>query len=146
MDGAKPSHQSPPFPSLVHSSSCITRSTCAVYINGHGSQSSARRLFYMSPHTPTGCFSWLRRNSTRRSVEGGSQVAPPTAAEYTFAAGKQTLEILQRFSQSLPIPCANEALELALLLMTTYEVRSDTLERLSANVSELGCYRGRAAC
>ena len=55
-------------------------------------------------------------------AKGGSRVHPPAATEYAFAAGKQTLEILQRFSHSLPIPCANEALELALFLLTTYEV------------------------
>ena len=81
-------------------------------------------------------------------TKGASRVHPPAATEYAFVAGKQTLELLQRFSQLLPIPCANEALELALLLMTTYEVRSNTrkcLEKLITNVRELGCHLGRAA-
>ncbi|KAF8702318.1 hypothetical protein AX14_014442 [Amanita brunnescens Koide BX004] len=80
-------------------------------------------------HT-TGCFSWLKRKSTRKQQpvdlqlapgKGGLHVRPPAANDYALAAGKQTLQILQRFSNMLPIPCANEALELALLLMTTYE-------------------------
>ena len=90
----------------------------------------------------------MRRKSTRKPAKGGPQVYPPVATEYAFAVGKQTLEILQRFSKSLPIPCANLALELSLSLMTTYEVRSDIrkcLEKLSTNVRELGCHPGRAA-
>ncbi|KAF8722322.1 hypothetical protein AX14_009900 [Amanita brunnescens Koide BX004] len=84
----------------------------------------------MPLHT-AGCFSWLRRKSARKPplgnpmelvpTKGASRVHPPAATEYAFVAGKQTLELLQRFSQLLPVPCANEALELALLLMTTYE-------------------------
>ena len=93
-------------------------------------------------HT-TGCFSWLKRKSTRKQQpvdlqlapgKGGLHVRPPAANDYALAAGKQTLQILQRFSNMLPIPCANEALELALLLMTTYEVRTGThkcLEKLT---------------
>jgi hypothetical protein len=79
---------------------------------------------------------------------GISHVDPPAATEYAFEAGKQTLEILQRFANMLPIPCANEALELALLLMTTYEVRSNIrkfLEKSVTNVMDLGSHRGRAA-
>lgn len=62
-----------------------------------------------------------------------SQVHPPDATEYAFEIGKKTLEILQMFSQLLPIPCANEVLDLALFLMKTYEVRADSrkwLEKL----------------
>ncbi|KAG8757146.1 hypothetical protein FRC14_002326 [Serendipita sp. 396] len=48
-------------------------------------------------------------------------VEPPSAGTYAFEAGKQTIEVLQRFANMLPVPCANEVLEVALLLMTTYE-------------------------
>ncbi|KAG8835033.1 hypothetical protein FRC17_005655 [Serendipita sp. 399] len=51
-------------------------------------------------------------------------VQPPTAGAYAFEAGKQTVELLQRFANALPIPCANEVLEVALLLMNTYEASS----------------------
>ena len=118
-----------------------------------------RRLCTASmPLHTTGCFSWLRRKSTRKppaavgkpmvlATTGVSHVHPPAATEYAFEAGKQTLEILQRFSNMLPIPCANEALELALLLMTTYEVSGTRkcLEKSVANVIALGCHIDRAA-
>ncbi|KAF8346318.1 hypothetical protein F5887DRAFT_1061292 [Amanita rubescens] len=61
----------------------------------------------------TGCCSWLRCKSTQRP--------PPEKLVPAKGGSRQTLEILQRFSQSLPIPCANEALELALFLLTTHE-------------------------
>ncbi|KAG8812302.1 hypothetical protein FRC18_003014 [Serendipita sp. 400] len=48
-------------------------------------------------------------------------VEPPSTGAYAFEAGKQTIEVLQRFANMLPVPCANEVLEVALLLMTTYE-------------------------
>ncbi|KAG8840125.1 hypothetical protein FRB91_006527, partial [Serendipita sp. 411] len=48
-------------------------------------------------------------------------IEPPTSEAYAFEAGKNTIEILKRFSNLLPVPCANEVLEVALLLMTTYE-------------------------
>ncbi|KAG8820666.1 hypothetical protein FRC19_008683 [Serendipita sp. 401] len=48
-------------------------------------------------------------------------VEPPSASTYAFEAGKQTVEVLQRFTNMLPVPCANEVLEVALILMTAYE-------------------------
>ena len=82
------------------------------------------------PSNTVGCLFWLRRKKPKsRSREPlektlgreSSEVVPSSGA-YAFEAGKQTIQILQRFGNLLPVPCANEALELALLLMTTYEV------------------------
>ncbi|KAG8818483.1 hypothetical protein FRC19_010609 [Serendipita sp. 401] len=55
------------------------------------------------------------------SERTSASVEPPSAGTYAFEAGKQTIEVLQRFANMLPVPCANEVLEVALLLMTTYE-------------------------
>jgi hypothetical protein len=45
------------------------------------------------------------------------------AGTYAFEATKHTIEVLQKFADALPIPCANQVLQIGLLLLTTYEVR-----------------------
>jgi hypothetical protein len=49
------------------------------------------------------------------------QVVPTAGA---FEASKHTVEVLQKFADTLPIPCANQVLQIGLLLLPTYEVRS----------------------
>lgn len=81
-----------------------------------------------SPITPVvGCFPWSHGSKPKKSRKPkkpkekrkGSQVVP----DYTFEASKQTIEILQKFGDILPVPCANQVLEIGLALLTTYEVR-----------------------
>jgi hypothetical protein len=88
------------------------------------------------PSNAIGCLIWPRRKKPKQKTQlrellektfdpessQCSQVVPSSGA-YAFEASKQTIQILQRFGNLLPVPCANEALELALLLMTAYEVR-----------------------
>jgi hypothetical protein len=78
------------------------------------------------PSNAIGCFFGLRRKKPKPELQSRSpfeqtQVVPSSSA-FAFEAGKQRIQVLQRFGNMLP--CANEDLELALLLMTTYEVKS----------------------
>ena len=86
------------------------------------------------PSNTIGCLFWLRHKKPKpRSREPSKETLRPESSQrsevlpssgaYVFEASKQTIQILRRFGNLLPVPCANEALELALLLMTTYEVR-----------------------
>ncbi|KAG9020650.1 hypothetical protein FS842_007155, partial [Serendipita sp. 407] len=66
-------------------------------------------------------------------------VEPPSATTYAFEAGRQTIEVLQRFANALPVPCANEVLEIALLLMTTYEDVTKVEEQVKDLNNRIGC-------
>jgi hypothetical protein len=89
--------------------------------------------------TPVGCFTWLcggkpKKEKEPRKVEEPTKAKEPvskteekqvvpTAGTYAFEASKQTIEVIQKFGDALPIPCANQVLQIGLLLLTTYEVR-----------------------
>ncbi|KAG8825968.1 hypothetical protein FRC18_010178 [Serendipita sp. 400] len=112
----------------------------------------------------SGPFSFLRRKPDERKIKSKSTrpskkeanypkdstvlskdspltagVEPPSAGTYAFEAGKQTIEVLQRFSNALPIPCANEVLEVALHLMTTYEDVTKVEEQVKDINNRIGC-------
>lgn len=80
-----------------------------------------------------GRFSKLRSNKskeaskptkpTKTEAPGSRQVTPTTGA-YAFEASQQTIQILQKFADALPVPCANQVLGLGLMILTTYEVGS----------------------
>lgn len=79
--------------------------------------------------TLVGCFSWLcggKNNEATKSAKASKKEAPPrvvpTTGDYAFEASKQTIEILQKFGDALPLPGANQVLEIGLLILTTYEV------------------------
>ncbi|KAG8835043.1 hypothetical protein FRC17_005665 [Serendipita sp. 399] len=86
--------------------------------------------------------SGLENDTERRAITSTSQgsssqrpnatdaVETPSAMFYAFSAGKQTIEVLQKFANSLPVPCANEALQVALLMMTTYEEVTELEEQI----------------
>ncbi|KAG2010231.1 hypothetical protein CC2G_013068 [Coprinopsis cinerea AmutBmut pab1-1] len=82
-----------------------------------------------------GCLSFLRRkySSQGRDVDHKAKGrslserneddrgAVPSTGEYVIEASKQTIDILREASDFLPFPGAKQVLDVALLLMTTYD-------------------------
>lgn len=74
-----------------------------------------------------GCCPWRRKS---RSHAGKAKISPPaehdhqitpTLGEYSFEAGKQTIELLEKAAGFIPVPFAKEAVGVALALITACE-------------------------
>ncbi|KAG8781488.1 hypothetical protein FRC20_008670 [Serendipita sp. 405] len=101
------------------------------------SKTSKNKTSYSKNSISTGSTSTVRVTIKQSSSTAG--VEPLSAGTYAFEDGRQTIEILQKFANALPVPCANEVLEIALLLMNTYEDVTKIEEQVKDVHNRIGC-------
>ncbi|KAG8805159.1 hypothetical protein FRC18_006822, partial [Serendipita sp. 400] len=101
------------------------------------SKTSKNKTSYSKNSISTVSTSTVRVTIKQSSSTAG--VEPPSAGTYAFEAGRQKIEILQKFTNALPVPCANEVLEIALLLMNTSEDVTKIGEQVKDVNNRIGC-------
>ncbi|KAG8815877.1 hypothetical protein FRC19_000707 [Serendipita sp. 401] len=102
-------------------------------------KTSKNKTSYSKESISTVSTSTVRVTIKQSSSTAGGE--PPSAGTYAFKAGRQAIEILQKFANALPVPCANEVLEIALLLMNTYEDVTKIEEQVKDVHNRIGCLK-----